>query len=170
VMEEKGQPEEIDALNGSPKSPQLEAADSRSGEGETSQQFAAPKHNIPRLQADLKSCVEASNGISIDSDNVHYDSSKPARVNASAYAQSNDIHLVSSQDKRLPREAWHVVQQAQNTAGPTSHMTAAVHVSDDKALEHEADEMGAKAVNQIEVASSQGLASDIAECSAPSTV
>jgi hypothetical protein len=148
VMEGKGQPKEIDLLDGSPKSQQLEAADSRSGEGKTSQQFAAPKRNIPSLQADLNSSVQTSTGISIDTDNVHYDPSKPARVNASAYAQSNDIYLVTSQEKRLPREAWHVVQQAQNTAGPTLQMTAEIPVNDDEALEHEADEMGAKAVKE----------------------
>lgn len=44
---------------------------------------------------------------------VHYNSTKPAQLNALAYAQGNDIHLGVGQEQHLPHEAWHVLQQKQ---------------------------------------------------------
>ena len=44
---------------------------------------------------------------------VHYNSPQPARLNALAYAQGADIHLAPRQERHLPHEAWHVVQQKQ---------------------------------------------------------
>jgi hypothetical protein len=49
------------------------------------------------------------------------------------------MHLGPGQEKHLPHEAWHVVQQKQGRVQPTS--TA----NDNAALEKEEDMMGAKA-------------------------
>jgi len=78
---------------------------------------------------------------------VHYNSSKPAQLSALAYAQGNDIHVGPGQEKHLPHEAWHVVQQRQGRVQPTMQMKESVPVNDDPGLEHEADVMGAKAAN-----------------------
>jgi len=51
---------------------------------------------------------------------VHYNSDKPAQLQAHAYAQGTDIHLASGQEKHLPHEAWHVVQQKQGRVKPTT--------------------------------------------------
>jgi hypothetical protein len=49
----------------------------------------------------------------MDDVKVHSNSDKPAKINAHAYAQGTDIHPASGQEKHLPHEAWHVVQQKQ---------------------------------------------------------
>ena len=93
----------------------------------------------------LKAGIESLSGMSIDHVKVHYNSSKPAQLNAHAYAQGSEIHMAPGQEQHLPHEAWHVVQQAQGRVRPTVQMKAGVQVNDDAALEHEADVMGAKA-------------------------
>jgi uncharacterized protein DUF4157 len=51
---------------------------------------------------------------------VHYNSTKPAQLNALAYAQGNDIHLGAGQEQHLPHEAWHVLQQRQGRVASTA--------------------------------------------------
>jgi len=82
----------------------------------------------------------------MDDVKVHYNSAKPAQLNAHAYAQGTDIHIASGQEKHLPHEAWHVVQQKQGRVRPTTMMKAKVPVNDDQGLEKEADVMGARAL------------------------
>ena len=38
---------------------------------------------------------------------------------AHAYTQGSEIHLGAGQERHLPHEAWHVVQQAQGRVRPT---------------------------------------------------
>jgi Domain of unknown function (DUF4157) len=94
----------------------------------------------------LKSGIEALSGISMDTVNVHYHSSQPAKLNALAYTWGRDIHLAPGQEQHLPHEAWHVVQQAQGRVKPTLQLKGGVSVNDSQGLEHEADVMGAKAL------------------------
>ncbi len=96
------------------------------------------------LPGDLKAGIETISGMSMDGVKVHRNSSKPAAVQAHAYAQGSDIHLGPGQEKHLPHEAWHIVQQAQGRVKPTMQM-AGVSINDDTGLEREADVMGAKA-------------------------
>jgi len=104
------------------------------------------KPNNTGLPDNLKSGIESLSGMSMDSVRVHYNSSQPAQLNALAYAQGTDIHVAPGQEQHLPHEAWHVVQQAQGRVQPTMQMKEGVPINDDKALEHEADVMGAKAL------------------------
>lgn len=92
----------------------------------------------------LKAGVERLSGLSLDGVKVHYNSSRPAQLNALAYAQGTEIHVAPGQEQHLPHEAWHLVQQAQGRVRPTVAMDG-VAVNDDSALEHEADVMGMKA-------------------------
>ena len=85
--------------------------------------------------------------MSMDHVKVHYNSDKPARLNAHAYAQGSEIHVARGQEKHVPHEAWHVVQQAQGRVKPTMQLKAGIPVNDDAGLEREADVMGAKALN-----------------------
>jgi hypothetical protein len=94
----------------------------------------------------LKSGVENLSGYSLDDVKVHYNSDKPTQLNAHAYAQGTDIHLAPGQEKHLPHEAWHVVQQKQGRVRPTRQMKGRVNINDDTGLEAEADSMGAKAL------------------------
>jgi hypothetical protein len=64
------------------------------------------------LPDNLKTGMENLSGYSMDDVKVHRNSDKPASQ-ARAYAQGTDMHLGSDQEKHLPHEAWHVVQQKQ---------------------------------------------------------
>ncbi|MGH9560091.1 MAG: eCIS core domain-containing protein, partial [Terracidiphilus sp.] len=106
------------------------------------------------LPPQLKSGVESLSGMSMDHVKVHYNSGKPAQLNALAYAQGSDIHVAPGQEKHLPHEAWHVVQQAQGRVRPTRQMKGGVPINDNKGLELEADAMGNRAM-QIAASSLQ---------------
>ena len=119
--------------------------------------------NETGLPDNLKSGVESLSGISMDAVRVHYNSAKPAQLNALAYAQGNDIHLGSGQEKHLPHEAWHVVQQAQGRVMPTMQMKDGVPVNDDAGLEHEADVMGAKAASGVSMEGARAASAPLSE-------
>jgi hypothetical protein len=104
------------------------------------------RENKTGIPDNLKSGIENISGMSMDHVKVHYNSSQPAQLNALAYAQGSDIHIGPGQEKHLPHEAWHVVQQAQGRVQATKQMKAAVPVNDDPGLEQEADVMGVKAM------------------------
>ena len=107
---------------------------------------AQKKENKTGLPDNLKSGIENLSGMTMDDVKVHYNSIKPAQLNAHAYAQGNDIHLGPGQEKHLPHEAWHVVQQKQGRVSPTMQLKGTVNVNDNSSLEKEADLMGAKAL------------------------
>jgi hypothetical protein len=92
----------------------------------------------------LRAAMEKMSGLSLDGVKVHYNSRKPAQVNAHAYAQGTDIYLGPGQERHLPHEAWHVVQQKQGRVRPTTQVNG-VAVNDDHRLEREADLMGMRA-------------------------
>lgn len=102
--------------------------------------------NNTGLPDNLKSGIENLSGYSMNDVKVHYNSSQPATLQAHAYAQGTDIHVAPGQEKHLPHEAWHVVQQKQGRVKPTMQMKGRVPVNDDVGLEKEADVMGAKAM------------------------
>jgi len=109
-------------------------------------QTASPP-NRTGLPDRLKTGIENLSGYAMDDVKVHYNSGKPAQLNALAYAQGNEIHLDSGQEKHLPHEAWHVVQQKQGRVKPTLQMMGRVNVNDDEHLEREADVMGVRALS-----------------------
>ena len=96
------------------------------------------------LSAQLSKGIQALSGVDVSDVRVHRNSSKPAQLNALAYAQGQDIHLAPGQDRQLPHEAWHVVQQRQGRVQATTQL-AGVAVNDDAHLEREADVMGERA-------------------------
>jgi len=93
----------------------------------------------------LKAGVESLSGIDMSDVRVHYNSSKPAEVGALAYTQGTNIHVAPGQERHLPHEAWHVVQQAQGRVRPTMQLNR-IAVNDDLGLEKEADRMGESAL------------------------
>jgi len=108
--------------------------------------IAQLKENKTGLPDNLKSGVENLSGHSMDDVKVHYNSSEPASLQAHAYAQGTDIHVAPGQEKHLPHEAWHVVQQKQGRVKPTKQLKGTTNINDDTGLEKEADVMGAKAM------------------------
>lgn len=111
------------------------------------QQKAENKTGLPDK---LKSGIESISGYSLDDVKVHYNSSSPSQLHAHAYAQGTDIHIAPGQEKHLPHEAWHVVQQKQGRVKPTMQMNGNVAVNDEPSLEKEADVMGEKAFQFVE--------------------
>ncbi|MCF6324593.1 MAG: DUF4157 domain-containing protein [Gammaproteobacteria bacterium] len=101
--------------------------------------------NQTGLPDDLKSGMEGLSGRSLDHVKVHYNSSKPASVQAHAYAQGSDIHLGSGQEKHLAHELGHVVQQMEGRVQPTTQV-AGIAVNDNPGLENEATAMGERAL------------------------
>jgi len=108
------------------------------------------------LPASLKAGVEKQSGIAMDDVRVHRDSPEPARLGALAYAKGADIHLGPGQERHLPHEAWHVVQQKQGRVAATTQLRG-IAINEDARLEREADIMGARAA-----ASAQPAAAELA--------
>lgn len=104
------------------------------------------KENNTGLPDNLKSGIENLSGYSMDDVTVHYNSNNPAQLQAHAYAQGSNIYLSPGQEKHLPHEAWHVVQQKQGRVKPTLQMKGKVDINDDAGLEKEADLMGSMAL------------------------
>lgn len=100
------------------------------------------------LPGHLQQGIEALSGADVSDVSVHYNSSQPSQVGAHAYAQGSDIHLARGQERHLPHEAWHVVQQQEGRVAATTEV-AGTPVNDEAGLEKEADVMGAKAAQFV---------------------
>lgn len=106
------------------------------GRQETVQREEKPNHT--GLPDNLKAGIENLSGYSMDDVKVHYNSEKPAQLHALAYAQGTDIHIAPGQEKHLPHESWHVVQQKQGRVQPTMQLNG-INMNDNEGLEKEAD-------------------------------
>jgi hypothetical protein len=105
------------------------------------------KEHTTGLPDNLKAGLENLAGMSMDDIRVHYNSSKPAALQALAYTQGTDVHIGPGQERHLPHEAWHAVQQKQGRVVPTVHMKLG-RINDDQELEREADAMGREATHR----------------------
>lgn len=103
------------------------------------------KENKTGIPDGLKAGMESVSGMSLNDVSVHRNSDKPAQLQAHAYAQGTDVHLAPGQEKHLPHELGHVVQQKQGRVAPTTQLKGKVPVNDSPSLEKEADMLGAKA-------------------------
>ena len=93
----------------------------------------------------LKEGIESMSGYDLSGVRVNYNSPKPAQLNAHAYTQGQAIEVAPGQERHLPHEAWHVVQQMQGRVRPTMEVNG-YEVNGDRGLEREADVMGHRAV------------------------
>jgi len=105
------------------------------------------RENLTGLPDQLKAGIEALSGVDLSDVRVHTDSAHPAELGAHAYAQGTEIHLAPGQGEHLPHEAWHVAQQLQGRVTATEQCKGS-SVNADRGLEHEADVMGARAMEQ----------------------
>ena len=113
---------------------------------------------------DVMSKMESSFGTSFSDVNIHKESSKASDVGALAYTQGSDIHFAPGQFKPetnsgqqlLGHELTHVVQQREGRVSPTTEVNG-MPVNDNKGLEAEADQMGAKAAQGKFIGSSGSL-------------
>lgn len=119
------------------------------------------------LPESLKTGAEHLSGVSLNDVKVHYNSAQPAQLNALAYAQGNNIHLGPGQEKHLPHETWHVVQQKQGRVKANTSVNGTL-VNDSKSLETEADQYGKKATqlkttNENKILNEQPLSTHVAQ-------
>lgn len=96
------------------------------------------------LPDDLRSGLEALSGLDLADIRVQLNSDKPAQYDAHGYALDKEIHLAPGQEKHLPHEGWHIVQQQQGRVGKTLQRKG-ISINDNSSLEAEADVMGARA-------------------------
>ncbi|TKC86977.1 DUF4157 domain-containing protein [Trinickia terrae] len=119
-----------------------------SGEAVSDTPLQAKAEHAPNrtgMPDSLKAGIEHLSGLSMDHVKVHYNSRQPAQLNAAAYAMGSDIHVAPGEERHLPHEAWHVVQQARGLVKPTMQARG-VRINDNESLEREADVMGARAL------------------------
>ena len=131
------------------------------GQGKFTSIQKKPDGNPTGLPGQLKSGAESLSGMDMSDVKVHYNSDKPSQLQAHAYARGTDIHLAPGQEKHLPHETWHVVQQKQGRVKPTLELQGA-RINDDSGLEKEADKMGRAALQAISGSSSVTQAKRIA--------
>jgi hypothetical protein len=105
----------------------------------------------------LKTGLEGMSGIDLSDVRVHYNSPRPEQLQALAYAHGPDIYLAPGQERHLPHEGWHVVQQKQGRVA-ASGSVGGVPVNDSPLLEQEADVVGKKAAQYSTGAPSQSVA------------
>jgi hypothetical protein len=134
-VQPKDNPLQMDAKNTNP----IQLFTERKEQSVGDNPLHVKKENKTGLPKDLKAGVEALSGFSMDDVKVHYNSEKPAQLQALAYTQGSDIHVAPGQDEYLSHEVWHVVQQKQGRVQPTLKMLNDINVNDDEKLESEAN-------------------------------
>lgn len=101
-------------------------------------------------EAQIKANVSSITGTDVSNANIHYNSDKPAQLNAIAYAQGNDIHMSSSpgaDNHTLAHELTHNAQQQTGQVKATIQGNNGVGINNDPKLEKHADDVAAKALN-----------------------
>ena len=127
----------------------IHCPDTSTGEGQSPETWqgsvrqTAAQEKTTGLPDYLKTGIESFSGLSLDDVRVHYNSPKPAEVQALAYTRGSEIHVGPGQEQHLAHEAWHVVQQKQGRVQPTLHMDG-IAINNDVGLEQEATVMGAR--------------------------
>lgn len=103
-------------------------------------QTAQPnKPNLTGIPTQMKLDFERRSGLSFDDVRVHYNSDKPAQLQALAYTQGTQVYVGPGQERHLPHELGHVVQQKTQEIPITSFINH-IPVNTDAALEREADQ------------------------------
>ncbi|WP_437765356.1 DUF4157 domain-containing protein [Sorangium sp. So ce764] len=100
--------------------------------------------NRTGLPDSLKTGIERLSGLPMNDVRVNYNSTAPAQLQALAYTQASEIHVAPGQERHVPHEAWHVVQQKRGRVRATAQLLGR-RLNDEPALEREADTMGARA-------------------------
>ena len=141
-------------LNDAPRAKGLAAAQAVAGAAQRQEmeeeyvqgKFATVQRAANRtgMPDSLKSGLEQLSGADMSGVRVHFNSPEPARVNAHAFTQGQDIHVAPRQEKHLAHEGWHVAQQMAGRVKPTTEV-GGIAINDDPGLEREADAMGARA-------------------------
>lgn len=76
--------------------------------------------NLTGIPTQMKLDFERRSGLSFDDVRVHYNSDKPAQLRAMAYTQGTQVYVGPGQERHLPHELGHVVQQKLGLVRPTA--------------------------------------------------
>ena len=96
--------------------------------------------NQTGIPNNMKARFENFSGVSFDDVRVHYNSDRPAQLQALAYTQGNQVYIGPGQEKHLGHELGHVVQQKQGVVKPDFYI-GNVPVNTDSVLEKNADKI-----------------------------
>ncbi|MCH5251105.1 MAG: DUF4157 domain-containing protein [Lachnospiraceae bacterium] len=107
------------------------------------------RENRTGIPTHLKERMEKSTGLPLDDVQVHYNSSLPAKLDALAYTQGNHVEIGPGQERHLPHELGHVIQQKLGLVRANAMHSSGVPLNTDTGLEHQADEIGAGRGNAI---------------------
>lgn len=99
---------------------------------------AAP--NATGIPDHMKARFETVSGMSLDDVRIHYNSARPAQLNALAYTQGTNVYLGAGQEKHLSHELGHVIQQKRGLV-PANRWLNGLPLNDDVRLEAEADRL-----------------------------
>lgn len=96
-------------------------------------------------EAQVKANVSALMGTDVSDAKVHYNSNKPAQLQAEATAQGNQVHIAPGKEQHLGHELTHIAQQKQGRVQANFQANNGVGINNDPKLEKEADNIGAQA-------------------------
>lgn len=97
--------------------------------------------NLTGIPTQMKLNFEQRSGLSFDDVRVHYNSDKPAQLHALAYTQGTQVYIGPGQERHLPHELGHVVQQKQRRVPATATVNGR-QLNDSASLEREASLWG----------------------------
>lgn len=96
------------------------------------------------IPAPLKADFEAAYRLSLDDVRVHYNSGVPAQLQALACTQHPHIYIAPGQEKHLPHELGHIIQQKKHSIPATASVNGQ-RINDNPKLETGADRIAAGA-------------------------
>ncbi len=96
------------------------------------------KPNRTGIPSQLKKEYETASGLSLDDVRVHYRSNEPSLLHSYAYTQGNQVHIAPGQERHLPHELGHVIQQKRGIVRPTMQYNG-LAINDQVSLERDAD-------------------------------
>lgn len=112
--------------------------------------------NQTGIPTQMKLDFESRSGLSFDDVRVHYGSDKPAQLGALAYTQGRHVYVGPGQERHLPHELGHVVQQKQGIVRPTGtlgglpvNMSAEMEAQADHVLQKKAASSGGNVVQML---------------------
>lgn len=104
------------------------------------QKVQGNKPNLTGIPTQMKLDFEQRSGLSFDDVRVHYNSDKPAQLQALAYTQGTQVYVGPGQERHLPHELGHVVQQKMGIVNFTGKINN-VPINTSPDLESDADKL-----------------------------
>ncbi len=130
----------------SENSPQAKEGAALKASAKAAAEKNAPKRKVNKtgIPDRLKAVVEHFSGLSLDEVRVHYNSDKPAKIGALAYAEYPNIYIGKGEEKHLAEEVWHIVQQMKGEAKANTTFEGGKKGNNEEGLEATAVEEGQK--------------------------